>query len=160
MASARFNRKAMKKRRISTMRLSLAAENRASIALLAVLFAGCSNTTPGSQTLPLSPSGATQPVAHQRGSPDGAVQFAYVANFGSKNVSAYSIAAGGALTPLAGSPFGAGTEPYRMAIDPAGKFAYVANFGSNNVSAYIIDATSGTLKKVKGSPFVAGTNPL
>ena len=46
-----------------------------------------------------------------------------------------------------------------MAVDPTGKFAYVANYGSNNVSAYTIDATSGALKKVKGSPFAAGTGP-
>ena len=44
-----------------------------------------------------------------------------------------------------------------MSIDPIGKFAYVANFGSNDVAAYSIDATSGALKKVKGSPFLAGT---
>ena len=46
-----------------------------------------------------------------------------------------------------------------MAIDPVGKFAYVANFGSNDVAAYSIDATTGVLKKVKGSPFAAGTGP-
>ena len=45
-------------------------------------------------------------------------------------------------------------------IEPSGKFAYVANLGSGNVSAYAIDATSGALKKVKGSPFAAGTKPV
>jgi hypothetical protein len=40
------------------------------------------------------------------------------------------------------------------------EFAYVANFGSNNVSAYAIDATSGALKPVKGSPFAAALAPL
>ena len=87
------------------------------------------------------------------------MQFAYVANYGSNNVSAYSIAAGGALTPVAGSPFKAGGGANGVAIDPTGKFAYVANFDSNDVSAYTIDSTSGALKKVKGSPFAAGATP-
>ncbi len=142
------------------MRLSLAAANRAAIAVLAALLAGCSNTTPGSQALPLGSSGA-QPVARERSGRDVAVQFAYVTNFGSKNVSAYAIdATRGALTPLGRSPFGAGTDPWGIVVDPTGKFAYVANFGSNNVSAYTVDATSGALKKVKDSPFAAGTNPI
>lgn len=38
-------------------------------------------------------------------------QFAYVANFGTNNVSAYSIGANGALTPVAGSPFTGGNLP-------------------------------------------------
>ena len=141
------------------MRLSLAAANRAAIAVLAALIAGCSNTTPGPQALPLDSRGAVQSVERERSGRDVADEFAYVTNFGSKNVSAYSIAAGGALTPLAASPFAAGTDPYGIAIDPTGRFAYVANFGSNNVSAYSIDATSGALKKVKGSPFASGAGP-
>ncbi|MGC2406036.1 MAG: beta-propeller fold lactonase family protein [Candidatus Cybelea sp.] len=143
------------------MRLSSPVVNRASIVMLAGLLAGCSSTSPETQALPLGSSGATQHVVRPRGATDNAVQFAYVVNFGSNNLSAYSIAAGGALTPLAGSPFSAGTEPYGLAIDPTGKFAYVNNFGSSNISAYAIDATSGALKNVKGSPFGdAGANPL
>ena len=38
-------------------------------------------------------------------------QFAYVANGTSNNVSAYSIGANGALTPVPGSPFAAGSGP-------------------------------------------------
>ena len=41
------------------MRLSIATANRASIVLLAGLLAGCSNTSPGLQALPLGSSGAT-----------------------------------------------------------------------------------------------------
>ena len=92
------------------MRLLLAAANRASIVLLAALLAGCSNPAPGSQALPPGTSGAAnRPAAPWR--QDAAVQFAYVANFGSNDVSAYSIAASGALTPVPGSPFKAGTYP-------------------------------------------------
>ena len=36
----------------------------------------------------------------------------------------------------------------------------MANLGSSNVSAYAIDAASGALKKVRGSPFVTGMGPI
>ena len=97
--------------------------------------------------MPLGPSGATQSFARHHGESGGAVQFAYVTNFGSNNVAAYSVAAGGALAPLAGKPVGTGTEPWTIVIDPTGKFAYVPNIASNDVSAYMIDAASGALKK-------------
>ena len=45
-----------------------------------------------------------------------------------------------------------------MAVDPTGKFIYENNFGSNNASAYAINATSGALTGVKGSPFKTGFN--
>ncbi|NNM69475.1 MAG: beta-propeller fold lactonase family protein [Gallionella sp.] len=38
-------------------------------------------------------------------------------------------------------------------------FAYVANNYSNNVSAYTLNATSGALTPVAGSPFAAGAQP-
>src|ERR1700733_3629231 len=40
------------------------------------------------------------------------------------------------------------------------RFVYVANRGSNNVSAYIVDAASGTLAPIAGSPFAVGTLPV
>src|SRR5260221_1944003 len=89
-------------------------------------------------------------------------QFAYVANIGSNNVSAYSIGDNGALMfNVPGSPFLAGSGPSSVAVDPTAKFAYVANIGSNNVSAYSIGA-NGALTPLAslGSPFAAGTNPV
>src|SRR5260221_717894 len=85
-------------------------------------------------------------------------QFAYVANSESNNVSAYSIGANGALTPVPGSPFAAGIFPVSVAVDPTAKFAYVTNLVSNNVSAYSIGA-NGALTPVPGSPFAAGIAP-
>jgi DNA-binding beta-propeller fold protein YncE len=86
-------------------------------------------------------------------------QFAYVTNWGtSNNVSAYSIGANGALTPVPGSPFAAGRGPFSVAVDPTGKFAYVANLVDHNVSAYRI-GTNGALTSVTGSPFAAGRAP-
>ena len=86
-------------------------------------------------------------------------QFAYVANFQSANVSAYSIGVNGALTPVPGSPFAAGFRPFSVAVDPTGKFAYVANGFDNTVSTYSIGA-NGALTPVPGSPFAAGFEPL
>lgn len=42
-------------------------------------------------------------------------------------------------------------------MEPIPKFAYVVNEGSNTVSAYTVNATSGALTVVAGSPFAAGT---
>jgi 6-phosphogluconolactonase len=142
------------------MRLPIAKANRASIVLTAVLLASCYHTSPGLQTLPLGSPGSESAARRPGGSVYATVQYAYVANFGSGNVSAFAIAAGGALTSVAGSPFKADKDPYGLAIDPAGGFVYVANHGSSNVSAYAIDAASGALKKVRGSPFVTGAGPI
>jgi 6-phosphogluconolactonase (cycloisomerase 2 family) len=52
------------------------------------------------------------------------------------------------------SSFPAGFGAHSVAVDPTGKFAYVANL-SGSVSGYIIDATTGALTPVAGSPFTA-----
>ena len=135
----------------------------------AAMLAGCGGSQP-----PIGAPGATTPSeaytqtsrAHNAGRPRAAVEFAYVANDGSNNVSAYGInASTGALTQLTGSPFAAGYMPSAVAIDPTGKFAYAVNNGSisgkypGNVSAYAINARAGALTQVKGSPFAAGDGP-
>jgi 6-phosphogluconolactonase len=48
---------------------------------------------------------------------DGSGLFLYAVNFNSNDVSAYTIASSGALTPVAGSPFAAGGQPHAVAID-------------------------------------------
>jgi len=100
-------------------------------------------------------------------------KFAYAANRSSNNVSAFTIDAAGSLTPVAGSPFRAGTDAVSglgsisVVVDPSGKFVYVANLGGfdlptanpGNVSAFTIEPSTGVLSAVPGSPFAAGTNP-
>ncbi len=49
---------------------------------------------------------------------------------------------------------GAGSDS--ATVDPTGKFAYVANVTSNNVSAFTINASTGALTAVSGSPFSTG----
>jgi 6-phosphogluconolactonase (cycloisomerase 2 family) len=96
--------------------------------------------------------------------------YLYVANEGSNNVSGYTVGgSGGALTPVAGSPFGTGSAPLGVAtcsVALGGKkgrddnYAYVTNSSSNNVSAFSINAASGALTAVTGSPYGAGTEPF
>ena len=86
-------------------------------------------------------------------------RFVYVANNISSDIWAYQIGENGALTPVAGSPFSAGLNPYGVAVDFFGRFVYTANYAGNNVSAYHI-AKDGALTPVAGSPFPAGSNPI
>ena len=50
----------------------------------------------------------------------------------------------------------AGDGPLSVTVDPSGKFAYVANSSDGTISAYTINAVTGTLTPVAGSPFLAG----
>src|SRR5438132_9262948 len=86
-------------------------------------------------------------------------QFAYVANADSGNISAYSIDSNGSLTPVPGSPFTAGVEPFSVSVDFMAKFAYATNFSGNNVSAYRI-GSDGALTALPGSPFETGVAPI
>jgi 6-phosphogluconolactonase len=89
-------------------------------------------------------------------------RFAYVANAGN-SVSAYRIdASSGFLTQLmctggacSGDDYTAGVSPSAIAVDPAGKFVYVVNQYSESVSAWSINAGTGALTPVPGSPFLA-----
>ena len=101
-------------------------------------------------------------------------RFLYVANVGSGvadpgTVSAYTInPTTGALTRIDADPttlgiqdFAAGGGPDAVVVDPTGRFLYVANYGfpgSGSVSAYEIDAVTGGLTAISGSPFASGGN--
>jgi len=94
-------------------------------------------------------------------------KFAYVANWSTNNISAYTInATTGALTGV-GAAVAAGTSPHDITVDPSGKFAYVANLNSSDVSAYTINTNTGVLTQIlcgggagcNGNNFLAGTNP-
>lgn len=67
------------------------------------------------------------------------------------------------LTPLVtGSPFA--VRPLSQlgtpVVDPSGRFLYVPNFSSFQVFAYSIDAVSGSLTPIPGSPFPAVNEPV
>lgn len=76
----------------------------------------------------------------------------------SNGVYAYTIdASNGTLKAVHGSPFGTGPKygqggEGQMTVDPSGKFVYVSD-GNGGVFAYAVNATSGALTPVVGSPF-------
>jgi DNA-binding beta-propeller fold protein YncE len=85
-----------------------------------------------------------------------------VANKLSNSVSVFSVAGDGSLSAVPGSPFPVGGTPSSVAtatnIVPL-EFAYVTIPASNEVAGYSIDATSGALTPLAGSPFPAGVGP-
>jgi 6-phosphogluconolactonase len=94
----------------------------------------------------------TNPVASAI-TPNG--RFAYVVNKDSRSVSAYKVnASTGALT--ATRSFGLtdwSSDPSGIAIDPEGRHAYVVS--NAGVSAFSIDAETGSLTPIPGSPFAS-----
>ena len=97
--------------------------------------------------------------------------FVYVATgrTDSNDIAAFNIdSATGALSPVAASPFTAARgNPGSLAIAGGAKavefssqFVYVANLQSDNLSAYTIDAATGVLTAIPGSPFAAGAFPI
>jgi 6-phosphogluconolactonase (cycloisomerase 2 family) len=100
---------------------------------------------------------------------DASGHYAYVVNQGSNNISIFSIMpdtdiGGGPGLPSIGTlGLPAGTSvPRAVAIDPTGRFLYVAGGPAatpGTVSAYTIDAASGNLTSIAGSPFAAGQAP-
>jgi 6-phosphogluconolactonase len=94
--------------------------------------------------------------------PPGGPTIVIAANKGSNNVSVFSVAGDGSLTPVPGSPFPAGTVPSAVAPNydfyPV-PFVFVANSQSNDVSIYRIDDTTGVLTPLAGSPFPVGSGP-
>ena len=62
---------------------------------------------------------------------------------------------------LSGSPFtaGVGRNPLGLAFDASGQFLYVGNTLDSTVSAFAIDAVSGAIAPIAGSPFSAGVDP-
>ncbi len=83
----------------------------------------------------------------------------YVSNGASGSISAFTIAANGALTEVAGSPFTAGANIAGLLIDPKGQFLYAADSGNSKIAAFSI-AASGVISPVAGSPFATDLGPV
>ena len=97
---------------------------------------------------------------------DATSSFLYSANQGSNNVSAFKINAG-ALTEIAGSPFGVvptgaldNSQPTFLTVDESNAFLYVGNLGTSNVTGFGINATTGVLGLLTDSPFPQSIQPL
>ena len=74
-------------------------------------------------------------------------------------ISGFSIASGGALSPLAGSPYLAGSTPTGVAIDPTSRFLYATDSAQNQLIVYTILST-GELVSQNSGPFTTGTFPV
>lgn len=94
-------------------------------------------------------------------------KFLYAANSGEADISLFTISSGGALTEVTPrtpiGPTGTGaTGPSFLVMDTAGAFLYVGNTGASfpSVSVFSVDASSGALSAVSGSPFgIGGISP-
>jgi 6-phosphogluconolactonase (cycloisomerase 2 family) len=75
-------------------------------------------------------------------------------------VSEFTVAAGGTLDPVGGSPFSTGSAlgPYAVAFDPSGNLLATADGGSNQMSAFSV-GSGGALTQVAGSPYPTGGSP-
>lgn len=87
--------------------------------------------------------------------------YLYIARSGTNGgVAVYSIGTGGALNPVTGSPFAAGSGTFSVALDKTGTYAYAANRTDGTVSGYTIvpGATTAALSltPLNGSPYTSG----
>jgi 6-phosphogluconolactonase len=90
------------------------------------------------------------------------VTYVYFARSGTNGgVAVYSIGTNGALTPVTGSPFAAGSGTVSVILDSTGTYAYAANRTDGTISGYTIAAgttTAGlTLTPLSGSPYASGS---
>ena len=70
-----------------------------------------------------------------------------------EGVNVYSIGAGGALTPVMGSPFNpVGDGNWNIQLSPDDRFLFVSHINSNTMSVMSV-AAGGTLSEIAGSPF-------
>ena len=70
----------------------------------------------------------------------------------------FTIGAGGALTPTAGSPYQAGVKPSALAADPTNRFVYVTDFAASQLIGYSIQSGSN-LNFFLAPPTTTGKQP-
>jgi 6-phosphogluconolactonase (cycloisomerase 2 family) len=115
---------------------------------------GALTAVPGSPFAAAGASSASLPQAATLMAVDQTNQFLYVSTSG--GISGYSIDQNtGALTPIAGSPFGTDvSKGWAIVITPNNSYLYErSSQDSKNIYAYSIDQTSGALAAINGSPF-------
>jgi 6-phosphogluconolactonase len=74
------------------------------------------------------------------------------------SISAFAVDSSGVLTPVAGSPFAAGTAPNAIASDPTSRFLYVTDGSQNQLIGYIIQST-GIISAMINGPFKTDVLP-
>jgi 6-phosphogluconolactonase (cycloisomerase 2 family) len=84
--------------------------------------------------------------------------YLYIARSGTDGgLAVYSIGTNGALTPVSGSPYTVGNQPFSVVVNNAGTDVYVANQLDSTISGYSV-GSSGTLTALTGSPYTAGSS--
>jgi 6-phosphogluconolactonase (cycloisomerase 2 family) len=119
---------------------------------------GALTLVPGSPFVAAGASSAGYPQPATLMAVDQTNQFLYVST--SAGISGYTIDQGtGALTAIAGSPFGADViKPWTIVITPNNSYLYeLQSQDDKNIYAYSIDQSSGVLTPISGSPFSTGT---
>ncbi len=90
--------------------------------------------------------------------------FLYTANIQDDTISAFTADDNtGVLTPVSGSPYTSGTSVWglsQISTSSGNFFLYAADPVAEAVTAYTIDANTGALSPVQGSPFPAGSAPM
>ena len=79
----------------------------------------------------------------------------FVSNVGANSVSVFNINNG---SPPATSTMATGQHPFGVAVAPMGDVLLVANKIDNTVSSFAVNAVTGSLTPVSGSPFLSGGN--
>jgi 6-phosphogluconolactonase len=87
--------------------------------------------------------------------------YLFIARSGTNGgVAVYSIGSGGALSPVTGTPFAAGSGTFSVVLDPTGTYVYAANRTDGTISGYTIvpGATTAALAltPLSGSPYASG----
>ena len=90
-------------------------------------------------------------------------EFVAVSDSNDNTMSIYQVdQSTGAATPVVGSPFATGDQPYSVAFSPVvsgNLFLAVTNYGANTASVYQVNQTTGAATEVAGSPFATGDGP-
>jgi 6-phosphogluconolactonase (cycloisomerase 2 family) len=81
-------------------------------------------------------------------------RFLFVTDVGGNQVSSF-VLSNGSLTASA-APASTGQHPFGVALDPSSSFLFVANKVDNTISVFSVNANTGALTAVSGSPFAAG----
>lgn len=84
--------------------------------------------------------------------------FLLAAETGISSVRVFSIASGGSLSEVTGSPVKTGLGPFGVLVDSTGSYAYVTNRTAGTISGFLL-SNAGALTPIAGSPFSTGTLP-
>jgi YD repeat-containing protein len=118
-------------------------------------FAFAVNPSNGSLTpVPGSPYTAGTSIGPVAAESSG--RFVYVGDPTSNSIFGYSIGSNGALTTLPGSPYAISGPPNVLLAHPSGKYLFATVNAQNavgSVTVFAIDANTGALTVIPGSPF-------